>query len=84
MSWQQLLDIRRQARAEWERDPNVVGPPSACPKCGEPLTQGPPSESGSVFCRYDGWAYPRDWVRPEPPAGLFDGVAEAPGSYSGL
>lgn len=84
MSWYQLLDIRKQARLEFEMDPNVVGPPLSCPRCGEPLTEGPPSETGIRFCKFDGWAYPRDWTRPEPPAGLYDGVAEAAGSYSGL
>lgn len=84
MSWYQLLDIRKQARLEFERDPFVVGPPSACPNDGEPLIASPPSESGTWFCPFDGWKWPNDWVRPEPPAGLFDCVSEGPGTYSGL
>lgn len=84
MSWHQLLDIRRQARLEFERDPYVMGPPSACPNDGEPLIASPPSDPGKWFCRFDGWTWPDDWTRPEPPAGLFDGVAEGPGSYAGL
>ncbi len=83
MSWYQLLDIRKQARLEWEMDPNVKGPPLACPNDGEPLQPGPPSEPGIWWCKFDGWQWPRDWTRPEPPAGLFDGVSEGPGSYSG-
>ena len=84
MSWNQLLDIRKQARLEFERDPYVMGPPSSCPNDGEPLVAGPPSEPGIWFCRFCPWQYPRDWTRPEPPAGLYDGIAEAPGAYSGL
>lgn len=84
MSWLQLLDIRRQARLEFERDPYVMGPPVACPNDGEPLIASPPSDPGKWFCPFDGWKYPDDWTRPEPPAGLFDGVAEGAGSYSGL
>jgi hypothetical protein len=83
LSWYQLLDIRKQARLEWEMDPNVKGPPEACPIDGEPLQPGPPSEPGIWWCKFDGWTYPRDWVRPEPPAGLYDGVSEGPGSYPG-
>ena len=45
---------------------------------------GPPSDPGTWFCPFDGWSYPRDWTRPEPPAGLYDGVMEGPGAYSGL
>lgn len=84
MSWQQLLDIRKLARQEFESDPYVKGPPSACPNDGEPLVAGPPSEPGIWFCRFCPWQYPRDWTRPEPPAGLYDGVMEGPGAYSGL
>lgn len=36
-------------------------PPMACPNDGEPLIAGPPSEPGILFCRFDGWQYPRDW-----------------------
>lgn len=83
MSWQQLLDIRKLARAEWERDPNVQGPPTACPNDGEPLLPGPPSNAGIYYCPYDGWQWPRDWSQPTPPSGLFDGVSEGPGGYTG-
>jgi hypothetical protein len=84
VSWYQLLDIRKQGRLEFEMDPTVIGPPTACPNDGEPLQPGPPSDAGIWFCKYDGWQWPRDWNRPEPPAGLYDGIAEAPGSYSGI
>jgi len=84
VSWNQLLAIRQEARLEFERDPYVMGPPSSCPRCGQPLLAGPPSQSGIWFCNYDGYQYPRDWTRPDPPAGLYDGVMEGPGTYSGL
>lgn len=82
-SWYQLLDIRRHARQEFEYYANK--PPVSCPNDGEPLLPGPASEPGIWFCTFDGWQYPRDWVRPEPPAGLFDGAADAPGgTWAGL
>lgn len=82
-SWYQLLDIRRHARQEFEYYANK--PPVACPNDGEPLFPGPASQPGIWFCRYDGWQYPRDWIRPEPPPGLFDGAADSPGgSWAGL
>lgn len=84
MSWNQLLAIRQQQRLEFERDPYVMGPPESCPRDGEPLQPGPPSQSGIWFCRFCNWKYPDDWTRPEPPAGLYDGVTEGPGTYSGL
>jgi hypothetical protein len=36
-------------------------PPVACPHDGEPLRQGPPSMPGILFCKFDGFQYPRDW-----------------------
>ena len=84
MGWYQLLDIRKQARLEFERDPYVMGPPLSCPNDGEPLQSGPPSQPGIWFCPMGDWQYPRDWTRPEPPAGLYDGIGEGPGTYSGL
>ena len=66
MSWYQLLDIREQARQEF--DYYAERPPVACPNDGEPLTQAPVVGDASgvmLFCRYDGFQYPRDWVRPE-------------------
>ena len=50
MSWAQLqaiLDSRATSRQAEDH------PPSACPLCGEPLTEGPKG----LFCKYDGWAY---------------------------
>ncbi len=62
MSWNQYLDILKTARAEAEYW--ASNPPLACPRCGEPLTPGPPSAEVTLLCRVDGWAYPRDFVRP--------------------
>jgi len=57
-SWYTLLDIQREASDLYReyRD----RPPLACPNDGEPLVSG---SDGSLFCRFDGWRYPRDWVR---------------------
>jgi len=62
MSWFQLLDIRRQAQQEFESYATL--PPTSCPECGEPLKSGPVSSQDTLFCSFEGWAYPRDWVRP--------------------
>ena len=65
-SWYQLLDIRKQAQAEF--DWYAERPPVACPLDGEPLRNAPAVETASgceLFCRFCGWQYPRDWVRPE-------------------
>ena len=44
MSWEELIAILKEAR---EPEPAA----SACPLCGEPLTD---SKAG-LFCRWDGW-----------------------------
>jgi hypothetical protein len=59
MSWYQLLDIYKQDQA-W-RQWYANQPPVACPNDGTPLEEGP---GGELFCRHDGWQYPRDYVRP--------------------
>lgn len=66
MSWYQLLDVLKQGQEEF--DAYASRPPLACPNDGEPLIQAPPSDAGSgveLFCLFDGWSYPRDYVRPE-------------------
>lgn len=63
MSWRQLIDIGKEAAAE--REFNDSAPPVACPKCGEPLLPGPPSAAATLYCKFDGWEYPRDWQRPQ-------------------
>lgn len=55
MSWQQLIDIRREAREDVERA--AVAVPLACPNDGEPLVSGP--GDGSLYCPFDGWSWPR-------------------------
>jgi len=56
MGWYQLLDIeadaRQQVRTEQQRGP------LSCPECGEPLIPTP--DTGSRFCRFDGYRWPRD------------------------
>jgi hypothetical protein len=61
VSWEQLGDILREQRAEAEFYRSQ--PPQACPNDGEPLIPAPPGAEGGVqlFCRFDGWAYPRDY-----------------------
>lgn len=58
-----MLDILKSAHVEYEYW--ASNPPLACPHCGEPLIPGPQSAEVTLMCRYDGWAYPRDYVRPE-------------------
>lgn len=63
--WWQYLEIRRYAQQE--REFWATNPPMACPQCGEPLTNAPPTDSGSsveLYCRFDGWQFPGDWVHP--------------------
>lgn len=58
-NWWGIYDIALEAAA-LRRD-EASRPPAACPNDGEPLRQGP---GGKLFCPFDGWQYPRDWVRP--------------------
>ena len=65
-SWYQLLDVWKQAEEEfdWWAD----NAPYACPNDGEPLTNAPPTDAGSSvdrYCRFCGFQFPRDWVRPQ-------------------
>lgn len=66
MTWYQLYDVI-QAQAEEEAMP-VTGraaPPVACPNCGEPLIPGNSLDPViELFCRFDGWSFPQDWVQP--------------------
>jgi hypothetical protein len=63
VSWYQYLDIRKAARAEFEYW--ASNPPLACSRCGEPLIPAPQTAEVTLLCRNDGWAYPRDFVRPQ-------------------
>lgn len=67
-SWWGLDSVFKQSRNEFETF--VSRPPTACPNCGEPLRNGPATPSGSgveLYCKYDGWQYPRDYVAPQRP-----------------
>ncbi len=50
MSWEQLVDILAEGRAEAAAE--EAEPPQACPNDGEPLKDGP---DGELFCPFDGW-----------------------------
>ncbi len=63
--WWQLKSILDEQKAEF--DFWAEAPPMACPRDGEPLRNAPPVDSGSgveLFCKFCGWQYPRDWIRP--------------------
>ena len=67
-SWWGLDSVFKQSRQEFES--YVSRPPLACPQCGEPLTNAPATKAGSGierYCKFDGWAYPRDHVTPSRP-----------------
>jgi len=67
MSWW-ALDTTLKERAayiEYYR----AQPPVACPNDGEPLQWGPPQAPGILYCRFDGWQYPRDYD-PDTQAGM--------------
>ena len=55
MAWEQLDAVYRGALelARVERSQ----PPVSCPNDAQPLTSGP---HGELFCRFDGWTWPRD------------------------
>jgi hypothetical protein len=63
MSWMQLLDILKQQRAEAEY--YAAQQPEACPRCGEPLRSATQSPDRALICSFDGWSWPRDYIRPE-------------------
>lgn len=54
--WYGLMSIYDEAASLWRDDRTRV--PTACPNDGEPLEPGP---RGTLFCKFDGWEYPRDW-----------------------
>lgn len=63
MSWYQYLDILKEQQYEFNYYASI--PPFACPECGEPLRPGPVGSMDVQYCKYDGWSYPRDYVRPQ-------------------
>ena len=64
-SWWGLDSVFKESRQEF--DAYWSRPPVECPRCTEPLTPAPSTASGSgieLFCRFDGWQFPRDFERP--------------------
>lgn len=59
MSWWGLDSILKEKAGYVDYYRSI--PPVACPNDGEPLTAGPPGQSAVLFCRFDGWTYPRDY-----------------------
>lgn len=55
-SWEALLSIYVEASEYMRRE--RIDPPVACPNDGEPLSRGP--DGHSLFCKFDGYQYPRD------------------------
>lgn len=55
MAWETLLGILEEAR-QLEREA-AAKVPVECPNDFTPLEAGP---DGTLFCRWDGWVYPRD------------------------
>ena len=68
MSWWQLNDVQEQSRQEFEW--SLDNEPISCPRDGEPFTNATASdkageEGTEKFCRFCGFRFPRDWVRPQ-------------------
>jgi uncharacterized Zn finger protein (UPF0148 family) len=60
VAWEQLLLIQQEAAEEIRAE--LSAPPQACPRCGEPLREGP---DGVLFCPFGGedgdhYQWPRD------------------------
>ena len=51
MSWQQLLDIRRQNE---QHAADAQQPPTVCPLSGDLLVT---RSDGTLLCVFDGWTY---------------------------
>lgn len=50
MSWNQLVSMLQEARDIDAQE--ATTPPTACPNDGTPLKE---TESGGLFCPFDGW-----------------------------
>jgi hypothetical protein len=65
MGWWTLRNVYASSRAEFEAF--IAAPSPSCPHDGEPLTSAPGASSRAGverFCRFDGYAEPRDRVIP--------------------
>lgn len=47
-----MLSLVKAAREEAQA--RTVEPPTACPKCGKPLSVGP---NGELHCTFSGWVW---------------------------
>lgn len=59
MSWWQLDSILKEQAEYATYYRSQV--PVACPHDGQPLEPGPTEGESVLFCRFDGWQYPRDY-----------------------
>jgi len=62
LSWYAYLSVLKDQQQTFNYYASI--PPWACPECGEPLTPAPAGAENTIFCRFDGWEYPRDYIRP--------------------
>ena len=67
MSWWALDSTLKEAAqfVEYYR----VQEPVACPRCGQPLLNGPPSQQATRYCPWGHFRYPEDYD-PETMAGM--------------
>lgn len=61
MSWYAYLSVLKDQQQTFNYYASV--PPMACPNDGEPLIPAPHGAENTLFCQFDGWQYPRDWIR---------------------
>lgn len=54
MVWDQMISIVEEALQYVKEE--KTQPPLACPNDGEPLTTSP---DGGLFCKFDGYEYPK-------------------------
>ena len=60
ISWWQLDSVLKE-QAEYANYYRAQQP-TACPNDGEPLLPGPPEAADvELYCKFDGFAYPRDF-----------------------
>ena len=59
MSWRALDSTLKEA-AQVGEDYRLQEP-VACPRCGQPLLNGPPQQQVTRYCPWGHFRYPEDW-----------------------